>query len=262
MITYSAVILDQNKKSGKVHLDKHGYGTFLIGALGKPNSSGLTYLYEESRAEFEEKSTIQRKIAGGTLYGEEGHPVQLEKHSITDFITRLLRIDRKKTSTHFRKLTLDDQLYRNSGNDLNKGEVGIVAELAPAGPYGDSLRKSILNPHENTSWSMRTITDPVYSGNVLKSKIVTRAITFDSVTTGGVSSASKGNSPGCEEHLEVTPEDIEKLVQMTQDPTSGLEAGDLEDLKSLITMIKYKDQHSDAPLLFEGMDRSYLCEWR
>jgi len=235
-ITYGAAQQAFFNKSGKINRDENGYADMIIGALGVPNSVGEVYSYEESKKEFEENSYLQKKLADKQLYGEEGHPQKSTRQSIADFITRVLKIDKKNVSTHFKAITLDEALWKNTGNSLKRGEVAIVAKLKGSGPYGQSVEDSLDNPDENPAWSIRSLSDTFRNMTPVK-KVITKAITFDSVVSGGISVATKFNSPSCEEELDITPATIDELRAIISNTPVGME-DEAEEMSQLVTKLE------------------------
>jgi len=233
MITYSAQILGALGKKGRAKKDKNGYYDIMIGVLGAPNVNGITYLYDQAKHLFESNSVLQRRIASGGIYGEHGHPYRENGMKLTDYIRRLAHIEPKNKSTHFKMITLDDQIYQRPDNSLKKGQVGIVSKLKPAGRFGPEIEASLNNPDENTAWSIRSLTDPVWEGNKLVAKIATKIFTFDSVNSGGFPDASKWHSVGCEDDLTITKDELNELKGYLE-PEFGLEDDDKLMLRDII----------------------------
>ena len=198
-VYYTCTAMPVNKK-GVLRKDENGYYTFPIGGLDVFNASGDFYTLKGAREIFEDNSShFQRRIRDGVLHGECGHPEPQPGQSYQDFARRVHQIVEKNIAVHYRRIWLDfDSIRDESGRQV----VAIMAELAPAGPFGPALENSLNNPNINTCFSIRSFTEDRTIGGTLHRRL-TNVITFDHVMESGIRFARKYNNPALESLVSV-----------------------------------------------------------
>jgi len=140
------------------------------------------------------KSSFNLKLTSGNLYGEWGHPPD------DSTLSRMGSISRSKQSHHFRNIFIDQN--DNSPNAIIRGDV------KPCGPYGKFVEESMLNPFENTAFSLRCLMTEKFDRS-LKANVrtIVDLITFDCVDMPGYLKASKryvNHRPATERMIPIT----------------------------------------------------------
>jgi hypothetical protein len=182
-------------KTGNLKQDENGYYECIVGALNMFNSAGQYYLYEKSRELFESSSQLMRRVKRGALRGEYGHPKRQINQSMDDFAHRVLSIYEEQVCCHHAELFLDfDRIKDDSGHPI----IAIVSKVAPSGPYGHVLERSLKNPKENVCFSIRSFTDDFMDRGIMK-RVLKTVVTFDYVNEPGIAAAEKFKSPALED---------------------------------------------------------------
>ena len=182
-------------KVGNLKQDDDGYYLCVVGALNTFNSAGQYYQYEKSRDLFEGSTQLMRRVKRGALRGEYGHPKRQVGQSMDDFAHRVLSIYEEQTCCHHAELYLDfDSLKDESGRSV----IAIMSRVAPSGPYGHVLERSLKNPKENVCFSIRSFTDDFMDRGVMK-RVLKTVVTFDYVNEPGIAVAEKFKSPALED---------------------------------------------------------------
>lgn len=196
-VKYSCTSLAGVNKVGNLKKTEDGYYPLVVGALNVFNSASELYLYEEAKNLFESSSHLMRRVQGGKLRGEYGHPKLLPGQSQASFANRVLTIDEGNTCCHHRSIRLDTQSVRDAEG---RPVIAIVSEVFPSGPLGHVLERSLNNPSENVCFSIRAFTDNFREGGLTK-RILKTIVTWDLVNEPGISVAEKYQSPALEARL-------------------------------------------------------------
>jgi hypothetical protein len=182
-------------KTGNLKQDKDGYYECIVGALNMYNSAGQYYVYDKSCELFQNSSQLMRRVKRGALRGEYGHPKRQISQSMDDFAHRVLSIHEEQVCCHHAELFLDfERVKDNNGSPV----IAIVSKVAPSGPFGHVLERSLKNPRENVCFSIRSFTDDFMDRGVLKRTLKT-VVTFDYVNEPGIAVAEKFKSPALED---------------------------------------------------------------
>lgn len=185
-------------KVGQLQKDKDGYYHVTLAALNFFNAAGIFYDYELSQHVFTEKDPFTRKMLGGKLYSEVEHPeppIKDPQHPqfMDAYIGRNRFIDMRNTCGHIRGVEV------NPINETCNGKVVylITGWIKPEGVHAAVLQSLLDNPHANVCFSLRSIINdrPV---NGVRTRQIEELITFDLVSEGGLSKATKYLSPGLE----------------------------------------------------------------
>lgn len=198
-VVFTLTRLAGTNKVGNLKKDENGYYTMVIGALNMYNSAGMYYRADAAKHFFEESSSLMRRVKGGTLRGELGHPRREPGMSMPAYFHRLQQIHEDKECVHFHEIWLDFDNYKD---DQGRPIVAILAKLKPSGPFDYVLEKKLQNPLENVCFSIRSFTDDKLEGGVLN-RYIKLIVTFDYVNEPGMSVAEKYQSPALE-NLEET----------------------------------------------------------
>lgn len=219
-VSFSATKLKNTGKKGIIVPDSDGAYTIILGALNSFNSSGQYYdAPARARELFSKSSTFMRRISNGALKAELGHPEFSPGMTEKDFIRRLYKIEDKNVSAAIIDVWLDFDFGKKNPKYGNQDLIAIMGRVVPSGPYGEALKRSLDNPNENVSFSIRAFTDDKMIRGVMHRTLV-EVITFDQVNEGGISIANKYDSPSLETMVDrsVSLETIKELI----DEPSGI----------------------------------------
>lgn len=220
-ITFSCVSLAQRGIQGILGKTKEGNYEIVVGGLDVFNTRNEIYEYEPAKHFFESNSPFMRRVQRAALRGEYGHPspYALPEGKMTDpsqrqltedqYFQRLLRIEEKFTCCIHKKITLDFNRVKDKNG---KPVIAIISELAPSGPFGPALERSLKEAGENVCFSVRSFTKDRYDGRVWRRAIV-NLITFDYVNEPGIPFAEKFMSPAVE-GLEDNPDGALEYVNL------------------------------------------------
>lgn len=199
LIRFACTALAASNKTGVLKKDEDGYYELVVGALNIFNSIGQYYTYEGARDLFEASSTFMRRVKRGVLRGELGHPKPQPGMSEEQFAQRVMSIYEDNVCCHHKEIYLDfDRVKDERGNPI----IAIISKVYPSGPHGESLRRSLENPHENVCFSIRAFTDDFDDRNVTK-RILRTIVTWDQVMEPGLSVAEKFKAPALESAIVV-----------------------------------------------------------
>ncbi len=193
-VRFTCTALQNSGKKGLLQKDAEGYYSSVLGGLNVFNSAGEFYTAEGVRQLFADSGLLQKRIKQGRLRGEWGHPKQKPGESDSAFINRIFLINEEKIACHFKEIWLDDT---NVKNDAGQPVIAIMGKFCPSGPYADSLERSLANPNENISFSIRAFTDDQRIRGV-NNRYLKTIVTWDVVNCPGISIAEKWKSPSLE----------------------------------------------------------------
>lgn len=181
-------------QKGILKKDENGYREIVVGGLNVYNSMGDYYPYEGVQELFAPNSSLLRRITTGCLKAEEGHPKFLPGMTEDQYAERVMSIEETRVCAHIAEIKLD---FNSVSDDAGRPVIAIIASIRGAGPFGDSLEKSLDNPKENVCFSIRALTENVRMAGVTN-RYIRQIITWDRVTEPGISIAKKFNSPALE----------------------------------------------------------------
>lgn len=214
IIEYASTKLKNLGKEGKITCDPDGYYEIVIGAFNVYNSAGEYYTYQGVSSLFEQNSLFQRRVKGGNLKGELGHPKRLPGQSDDSYIDRMFIVEEKSEAVHYRKISLDTDYGKKNPHLNNPNLVAVIAELRPSGPYAASLKDALENKWQNVCFSLRGFTkDCLMYGEVHRT--LESIVTWDVVIEPGLSMATKWDSPSLEsaEVTGVSSKSLERLIK-------------------------------------------------
>jgi hypothetical protein len=230
-VSYSATKLAKAGKTGKLPRDSNGYYKVPLGALNVFNSAGSYYAKEQAEALFENSSDLMRRVKGGYLKSERGHPDRGNIRSDEEFLARVKTIDQANVCAHFSGLTLDFDLGKKMAATNPKFALGpggkqavivpIVGDVAPSGPHAAELQRSLDNPLENVAFSVRGFTENNRTPSGVTVRTLVEIVTFDNVVEPGVETANKWESGALESMMS-----LEEFITLpiTEDTVSKLKA--------------------------------------
>lgn len=211
---------------GNLKRDNDGYLDVVVGGLNVYNAAGQYYVFEEAKHLFESSSQLMRRVKRGALRGEYGHPKRQVNQRMEEYIQRVLVIHEENVCCHFSELTLDfDRIKDANGRPI----VAIIAKVIPSGPMGAVLERSLQNKRENVCFSIRSFTDDIFDGMLMK-RILKTVVTFDYVNEPGIAIAEKFKSPSLESfgnEVVVGRGELERGLQLAQRVSLGQESATL-----------------------------------
>lgn len=168
--------------------------------LGLPTQTGTIYDSDSIlKCMKDDQQYFTIALRNGSLYGEADHPKTVTEADLP----RLLEVMKQYTSHHFRKVSVVPIKIGDQEYPL------VVGSIKPCGPFGYQLDDSLRNPHENTSFSLRSICEQKMVNGKRHRKVKYLA-TFDSVTSGGFKEASKRYCPS-NESFKLTPDSFKEV---------------------------------------------------
>lgn len=210
VMKFTSTRLAEAGKKGILTPDSNGYYEMIVGGLNSLNSAGEYYTLQGAEALFQNSGSLQRRIGKGLLKSELGHPKRRVGETDDQFLERVLYIEETNTSAHFSAIWLDPKFGVNNPKYKNPKLCAVMARLKPSGPHGPALERSLQNPEENVSFSIRALThNYAYMGQTYR--VLTTIITFDQVTEQGISIANKWDAPALESRQKERPVDVPAL---------------------------------------------------
>lgn len=194
-IRFGCTSLLGTNKVGELKQDADGYYEMIVGALNMFNSAGQFYVYEQAKQLFESSSQLMRRVKRGALRGEYGHPKREVGQSMDAFAHRVLTIYEENVCCHFAELWLD---FERVKDETGRPVIAIMAKVAPSGPFGHVLERTLQNKRENACFSIRSFTDDFEDRRGVVNRVLKTVVTFDYVNEPGISVAEKFKSPALE----------------------------------------------------------------
>jgi hypothetical protein len=252
-IVFSAIKV--NADNTKLEVDAHGYYKVTLGAFNVINSSGEFYTAEGIEDLINNQSSIlARRLKGGYLKGELGHPSMTPGMTIADFYVRNQEIEMKNTAFHIRDIAF---IPTNTPSEI-PGEGNIVrieAWIKPSGPYGDALKKALDNEDENVAFSIRCFTaNREVNGKTYKK--VMQIVTWDWVLAPGIKKANKFDtlSIECAEYATISPELLGSTTSINSCISCALESDDAR--VATIELITACSKNITISDMFKGWGRN------
>ena len=168
------------RKLQRLTPDADGYfDNIPLSAFNAKSLNGCYYNTESYLKQLtDEHSTFNMKLRHGNLYGEWGHPTDDQD------LRRICRVERTKESHHFRSVY--------AGEPIAGTETVIYGSLKPSGKWGPYLLQSLMNPYENTAFSLRCLMTETYDrGLRAHVRTVEEFVTYDAVDMPGYLYGSK-----------------------------------------------------------------------
>ena len=209
-ILFAQTKLPMLGKKGVTKPDENGYYTLVIAGLNTHNNSKSWYYTAEGVRElFGPGSLLHRRVANGCLRAEVNHPRRMPGEKDDAFIARQLDIDLNNTCAHFAEIWLDENFGKNHPEYKNPDLIAVMAKVKPTGPKAAILKEALENNCENICFSIRAIADQMLvRGKVIR--VLKEIITIDLVNEGGITVASKWDSPATES---INEEDVHMVTK-------------------------------------------------
>lgn len=218
---YDNTVLKAKNKQGILPVDKDGYRTLPLGALGCFNTRGEWYSSDQEVIQlFDRSSAFMDLVNRGLLLAEDDHPMPSIEEGTVDprsgaintpaYITRLRNFAPDKVCAHIKNIRLVSNRDVQSP-DVDQNAIIILGDVKPTRARGVFLEQALNNPHQNVCFSIRSLTSAKVIGNV-NHKTIVEVMGFDWVPVGGVRAATKANSPTLESALSFTREDMDAIT--------------------------------------------------
>jgi len=163
----------------------------IIGAYNVWSANGWFYEMSDGvRSIYESGSVLQKRIAAGDVFVEDGHPPYVPGMDVVTYLESLMTLTESKVCGKILYISLDDKATAVPGH---REPIFLVrAEVLPYGPLKDKLEKSFRDPSSNTAFSVRGLNHAKRIGGVLYKEVHT-LMTYDFVGSPGISVASKSS---------------------------------------------------------------------
>ncbi len=231
-LIFSSSIGNIVKEKGGIKKDEDGYFFVRFGTIGVANSSGIVYEVTEGvKKLFHKNSPVMTRLLNGYLRSEQGHPKRLPGMSEKDFVRRILKIEETRFCGHIREVVIKEDLD-------GPGTFTVFAWIKPYGPYGESLKDDLENPHSNTAFSIRSLVDQrIENGMIIRT--LKTIVTWDFVDSPGIENANKVNSIGIEECdlLEIDTSNTVAVESLIEDLTDYSNDIGNEDDKEIVNSV-------------------------
>lgn len=233
IVSFGCTALLGTNKRGIIKCSEDGYYPVVLGALNTFNSAGAYYPLGPAQPLFENSSAFMRRINGGNLRGECGHPRKQMGESDRDYAIRLNDIYEPNVSHHIRKVWLESGYKDEHGRPI----ILIMGEVRPSGPRGSALKDALENPNEDVCFSIRAFTfDQPVAG--IWQKHLRQIVTWDWVNEPGISAAHKWRAPTLESYIDseftLTRETLMVMASEEKLRGVGMESGQGTTIQSLV----------------------------
>lgn len=190
--TYASVALPGVGKKGILKQLDNDYYEIILGAFGAFGNGG--WLYDEASAIQYMKCNPEflKLIAEKQLRSEWGHPVRTPGSSDAEWFERVCTILESNWSSHIRKVHLSTGTVKD---EKGRAVVAVIGEVTPCGPHSQAFQRSLENPDEDVNYSIRSFAKKNFQTG---RKHISKIITWDSVWTPGIKTASKFKTPSME----------------------------------------------------------------
>lgn len=211
---FGSTRLANSNKAGILKPDADGYYEMVLGGLNAFNSAGEYYTLDGAIKLFQSSSMLMRRIQNGKLKGELGHPKIIPGMTNDDYLERILTIEETNVIVHIKELWLDHDFGKKYPQFNNPKLVAVMGKVCPSGPHATAFERSINNPHENVTFSIRGLTHN-YTERGQVYRVLTTIVTFDNVTEQGINIAEQWHAPALEStsDLIITPASMKKVAE-------------------------------------------------
>jgi hypothetical protein len=227
IVRFTQTQLPVNVK-GTLKPDAQGRYEMPVGGLNVFNSVGERYIAEGALELFQESSGFMRRVKGGKVKAECGHP---KKGNMTDdeYLTRIMRTEETNTCAFFPEIWLDFDWGRKHPELKSPDLIAIMAKVEPSGPRGDCLRQAFESEGQNVCFSIRSLTKDFYYRGI-NHRVLKTIFGFDWVTEPGISFATKFDSPALEDlsdELFIVKTQMERVIEKMKVGGVGTEAAQI-----------------------------------
>lgn len=228
-------------------IEKLDDGTYRmpVGAVNVFNSYGAYYTDDGIEETLGQASLAYKKLMGGFLYGEHGHPKRGPGQSWKDYIRRLLVINDDNICVLFTGYEIVETQTREPNSPNGKNIKLIYATFKPSGVKADTLQKSLDDESSNTAFSVRSLTTDWVDSNGILNKKYRIVVVWDFVHAPGIRFASKRSvSLESEDPLSVDMDDTETMNEIhdaiIEEMSHVSNESDMEMLKEVATLFDCK----------------------
>lgn len=189
-------------KKGILKPDADGFYTLVGGGLEVGNNGGSWYYTKEALESLFNPSTIfRRRLANGSLRAEANHPRQKVGESNQAFADRYMDIDLTNVAAFIKDVWFDEKFGKEHPEYGNPDLIAIMMKVKPFGPMGKYLQEALDDNPQNVCFSVRGVADEGivnYKGQRRVIRILRDLFAIDWVNEGGITMASKWDTPACE----------------------------------------------------------------
>lgn len=235
-------------RKGKIEPDADGYYELVVGGLNTDNNMGSWhYTADGVRELFAPGSILMRRVQNGVLRAEVNHPKQRSGESLEQFAMRYMDTDMNNVCAHFKSIWLDEDFGKKFPQYKNPNLIGIMALVKPIPPKGDILAEALKNTAQNVCFSIRALCDEGFvRGKVIR--VLKDLIALDLVNEGGLTMASKWDSPATESIAFTDPVLLtEKLIQRAKASASKTSNEHVAATESSLVALDYIEKKYFAP---------------
>lgn len=243
VITYENTLCAALGKRGVMKpIDASGYYAINMGGLDVYNESGAFYVADTAKDLFKSSSHLMRRINGGKLYNELGHPKREAGMSDQDYLIRILTVYENNACSHTRRIHLEEV----SNANLNNGRpfIQIIGEVKPMGQLGILVEDTFKNADSDACYSIRSITNDQFIGNV-RHKHLQEVATWDYVLEPGIRHATKYHTASAES-LTINVRTLESALDQIKSETGyGMESTNASHhVERLLAIAKESEQRA------------------
>lgn len=195
-LTYLNEVLSPKLTPKQLKPNKDGYYSVVLGALETTNNVGHYYVMNNDVLKlFSASSELLYKVKNRRLYPEDNHPKWPAGLDLAAYKELLLETDSDQIVGHVRSVWLDGDLSpeQKATKGVNENTTFIMGEIIPFGFRKQVLQDSLVNPYQDTCFSVRAFSDDWDRGGV-SYKALSHIIKWDLVPEPGIDIASKYNS--------------------------------------------------------------------
>lgn len=239
----SSALIGANRK-GVITPDAHGYYTVIVGGVGIFNSRNEFYV-DTGDDILARCPTISRRLQNKRLWAELEHPVILPQMSEHEIVSKILKINSDRVTSHIKEVFYDSNTERcpKTGKPIRL----FVAKVKGFGNFKHYFEDAIVNPDQDLNYSIRSLVKTVPTARGVE-KYITDISTFDQVMEPGLHVASKfrGNQTATESLFSLDRLDIGNMVKnMRSLSGAALENEETQIIRaSLENALSYGKQNS------------------
>ena len=240
IITYDNTLLPSTGKRGIMKpIDASGYYAINLGGLDVFNESGAIYVAETAKDLFTSSSHLMRRIAGGKLYNELGHPKREVGMTDDQYLIRILTVYETNACSHLRKIELEE--VHDSSLNNGKPFIRIIGEVKPMGQLGILVEDTFKTADSDACYSIRSITNDNFVGRI-RYKHLKEIATWDYVLEPGIRHATKYYTASTE-GLIINIKLLEQAKEKVNCDSFGMESTNVNGYLDRLLCIAKETQH-------------------
>ena len=247
IITYDNTLLPSTGKRGIMKpIDASGYYAINLGGLDVFNESGAIYVAETAKDLFTSSSHLMRRIAGGKLYNELGHPKREVGMTDDQYLIRILTVYETNACSHLRKIELEE--VHDSSLNNGKPFIRIIGEVKPMGQLGILVEDTFKTADSDACYSIRSITNDNFVGRI-RYKHLKEIATWDYVLEPGIRHATKYYTASTE-GLIINVKTLEQAKEKAIEESFGLESANVVGYLDRLLGIAKETQHMQKSRIY------------